>query len=76
MAFVKKSFNLDSETARRLDDFIDHNPHMSLTLVMTEALKMWLNNPKIEIKGPQPLTEEDVRRFNEENSELMEKLAE
>ena len=76
MALVKKSFNLDPETAHRLDDFIDHNPHMSLTLVMTEALRMWLNNPKIEIKIPRPLTEEDVRRFNEENSELMEKLAE
>ena len=76
MALVKKSFNLDPDTAHRLEDFMEHNPHMSLTLVMTEALKMWLNDPKIEIKRPKPVTEDDVRRFNEENIELMEKLAE
>lgn len=39
MNFTKKSFNLSSDTAQMLDDYVSKNLGMSLTLIVNSALK-------------------------------------
>jgi hypothetical protein len=75
MSFVKKSFNMHPDLAQRLDDFMAANPGLSLTLIMQRALSRFLDNP--EIKPPtEKISEEELEEFLNENSDLMDELAE
>lgn len=74
MNAVKKSFNLESDIAQRIDDFISKNPGVSATLIFNQAIKQWLTNPKVELNRA-PATDDDVDRFLNENRELMGELA-
>lgn len=75
MKLVKKSFNLDSDLAQRLDNFIDSNPGLSLTMIMTQALSGWLKQPTLSIVLPKNHTEADVDALIEANQDLMNDLA-
>ena len=73
MSLIKKSFNLHSALAQRLDAFMADNPGLSFTLVMQYALSKFLDNPEI---APFKTKAEDLDEFLDENADLMEKLSE
>ncbi len=76
MSFVKKSFNCDADLAQMADNFIAKNPGVSLTLILNQALKEFLQNPapKIELSRPKNIDAE-MDKFIAENSDLMDSLA-
>lgn len=74
MNAIKKSFNLESDIAQQIDDFVQKNPGVSATLIFNQAIKQWLQNPKLELIRTRA-TEDDINRFLAENRDLMDKLA-
>lgn len=72
---VKKSFNISADLAQRLDDFVSENPGLSLTLIMQQALDMWLTQPTLKVKLPKQHTDDDVDALIRENADLMEDLS-
>lgn len=74
MNAIKKSFNLESDIAQQIDDFVQKNPGVSATLIFNQAIKQWLQNPKLELMRAKA-TEDDVNRFLAENRDLMDQLA-
>lgn len=74
MVQIKKSFNMDADLAQRVDNFIKQNPGVSATLVFNQAIKLWLKNPAIDLNRT-PATEDDVDKFLQDNSELVDDLA-
>lgn len=39
---VKKSFDIAGDVAQMLDDYVQHNPGMSFTLIANQAIEKWL----------------------------------
>lgn len=74
MTAIKKSFNMEPDTAQQVDDFINKNPGVSATLIFNQAIKQWLSNPHMKLV-PARATDDDINRFMEENKDLMSKLA-
>ena len=74
MKVIKKSFNLVGDLAQRADDFIQENPGISFTWMMNQALLQWLNNPQVTLKTSK-MSEDDVKKFMEDNKGLMEDLS-
>jgi hypothetical protein len=75
MNVVKKSFNLSSDVAQRLDDFVTANPGLSFTVIVNQALETWLKNPKLALRIPTSHTEEDVDAVIAENQDVFDRLA-
>ncbi|WP_397601269.1 hypothetical protein [Silvanigrella sp.] len=73
MNIIKRSFNLDPDTAQQIDEIIRENPSLSFTLLVNQALAQWVKDPVIELKTKRH-TEEDLNKFLEENAELMDQL--
>ena len=74
MKVIKKSFNLVGDLAQRVDDFIQENPGISFTWLVNQALLQWLNNPQVTLKTSK-MSEDDVKKFMEDNKGLMEDLS-
>ena len=72
---IKKSFNIPGDLAQRLDDFIVQNPGISFTWLVNQALLQWLKNPQVTLNTSKAMTEEEVRKFMEQNKGLMEDLS-
>jgi hypothetical protein len=75
LKIMKKSFNLAGDIAQRVDDFIDKNPGVSFTLLVNQALLQWLKNPQVTLNTARKMTKEDVKKFMEENKDLMKDLS-
>ncbi len=75
MEVIKKSFNINGDLAQRIDDFIRENPGVSFTLLVNQALLQWLKNPQIALRSSKKLSEEDVKKFLQENAALMDDLS-
>lgn len=75
MNVVKKSFNLSSDLAQRLDDFVGMNPGLSFTVIVNQALDAWLKNPKLSLRVPTSHTEDDVDQVIAENQAVFDRLA-
>lgn len=75
MDMIKKSFNLSGDLAQRLDDFIKANPGVSFTWLVNQALLNFLKNPQVTLRAPTPMTADDLKRFMEENKNLMDDLS-
>ena len=75
MEAIKKSFNLSSDLAQRIDDFIQANPGISFTWLVNQAIMNWLKNPQVSLRNPKPMTEDDINRFMDENKDVMDDLA-
>ena len=73
MVSIKRSFNLELKLAKKIDEIIIENPSFSFTILVNQALSEWVKNPVINLKQ-KPFNEEDVLKFMEENSELMDNL--
>ena len=73
MVSIKRSFNLELKLAKKIDEIIIENPSFSFTILVNQALSEWVKNPVINLKQKR-FNEEDVLKFMEENSELMDNL--
>lgn len=74
MKVVKKSFNMRADLEAELDAFVRNNPGVSFTLIMNQALLMWLGCPTVRLQK-RPMTEKEVRKFLAKNRGLMEDLS-
>lgn len=74
-ALIKKSFNISPDLAQPVDDFIRSNPGISFTLIMNQALKTWLADPKITLKETKSFDSKDLEDFMDENAELLDDLS-
>lgn len=70
---IKKSFNLVPEISKAIDLIVEENPHFSFTVLVNQALVNWLKNPVITLNQKR-FTKEDVGKFMEDHSELMDSL--
>ena len=76
MEFKKVSANLNADIAQKLEEFIEMNPGVSITLAVNQALSSWLSQPEITLKlRKSQMTEGDVDKFFDDNTELMDDLA-
>lgn len=48
MDVIKKSFQISSDLAQRLDDVLSNKPGLSFTFLVNEALGQWFIAPKFE----------------------------
>jgi len=72
---IKKSFNVSSDLAQRLDAFVAENPGLSLTLIMQQALERWLSEPALKVRIPKQHTDDDVDAVLRDNAALMDDLS-
>jgi hypothetical protein len=70
---IKKSFNLDKNISDKIDEIISENPHFSFTVLVNQALATWIKNPVLTLNTSN-FTKDDVSKFMEEHSELMDAL--
>lgn len=75
MKIIKKSLNLSSDNAQRIDDFIAKNPGLNFTLIANAALEAWIKNPQIKFEKPAPMSEDELQSFMKDNQGLLEDLA-
>ena len=75
MENIKKSFNLSSDLAQMVDDFVRENPGISFTLLVNQAIRSWLKNPQLAVKKPATMTDDDVNRFMSDHRDLMDDLS-
>ncbi len=75
MEAIKKSFNISSDLAQKIDDFIQVNPGISFTWLVNQSLVNFLRNPQVTLQNPKPMNEDDLKKFMADNSELMDDLS-
>ena len=59
---VKKSLDIPVELDGQLQKFIDCNEGTTFSLIAIQALRQWLEDPKIEIKIPANKEKKGTRR--------------
>lgn len=62
------------DLGQKLEDFIQKNPGMSLTLIMNHALESWLKKPSLNLKHTS-FSEDDASQFMDEHKKLMHNLS-
>lgn len=75
MEAIKKSFNISSDLAQRMDDFIQANPGISFTWLVNQAIVNFLKNPQVSLRNPNPMNEDEIQKFMKDNKELMDDLS-
>ncbi len=75
MGSIKKSFNLDSDLAQKMDEFLQQNPGISFTLLVNQSIQCWLKNPQVALRPVQPVGLEAMDAFMHENADLMDDLS-
>lgn len=74
LVHVKKSANIQADLIEKIEEMKNKKPGFNATLIINQALWLWSKNPTISILSA--YTESDVDEFLDNNSELMDKLAE
>lgn len=77
MKIIKKSLNINTDLAQRIDDFIQNNPGVSFTLIANQALANWLDGEKqvLKLNRPANITKEDIDELFSKRKNVMKELA-
>jgi hypothetical protein len=75
MRTIKRSLNIDENLNKKIDLIIKDNPEINFTVIATQALKAWINNPELTLAKPRAVTQKDIENMMDEDRELLEDLA-